>query len=132
MRQSVADENVVRLEDAVVGARLSERRCGDGDGGRFIFYDYPRASSLPMIEHGVAAPRHAADHHRHFVGKQPMRIVLVGDKKVREMLAHPLLGREADVAAAQKVKHRGLRAGGLRFERDGRKIEWGHVKKEKK
>lgn len=101
---SVADDEVVDVEQQVVCRDLGEDVGRDGDVGSLVFHNHPRPH-LSAVEHGVGAQMLAADGELHLVGKQRGRVAKVVDEVVDEVLAHPFLWREGNVAAAKRVEN---------------------------
>ena len=104
MQQSVADNEVIDVQQHVVSRYLVEHPLGQGYCRRLVF-DYHYRSRCLVVKHAVAAELLVAGTKFNLVGEQGRRITLVADKEVDEMLAHPFLGRQADVFPPQSIEN---------------------------
>ena len=103
--QTITHDQIFGTQDTVVRRNLIEYLLSDFHVWRLVFYDHSRCATLASIQHSVAATTHSAHVDSHLVGHQWGRVSQVVDQVVREVLAHPLLGRQRDVTAAQNVKN---------------------------
>ena len=124
--QSVAHDEIVGTEHAVVSNDLIENGLRDFHRGGFVFHDEARTPSVAMAQHGVASPCGAVQIEAHLIGHEHGREVLVVDEEVHEVLAHPLFGCQCHVSTAQPVVDGGASLLCARAIGVGRKIEWLH------
>lgn len=105
--ESVGDDKVGDMHDNVIARNLVERVLAELDGRSLIFH-YHAWPGVEVVEYGVATSGCAVQGEGNLILQLSLRIPLVLNKVMHEMLAHPFLGCEADVAAAQGVKHGGM------------------------
>lgn len=92
------------MQHYIVSAYLVKRALADYYVRSLVFDNHPWAS-LGVIQHSVAAFRGFVQRERHFVCQHFTWVSLVLDEETDEVLPHPFLGREADVASSNCVKH---------------------------
>lgn len=102
--QAVGDDEVVDMEQQVVGGNLGEHPLRQGNVGGLVLDDH-QGAHVRAVDKGVAAQRLLATPQRDLVGQQALGVALVVDQEMGEVLAHPLFGRQGHVAATQKVEN---------------------------
>ena len=66
--QTVADDEIVGAQHAVVRIDLLENGLRDGDVGGLVFYDDARTAAGTMVEYAVATTLYAANVNGYLVG----------------------------------------------------------------
>ena len=101
--ETVAHYEKVDVEQHVVGGNLVEHALRYLHRRRLVLDNHARPQ-LPVVEHAVGSEPLAAYGERNLVGHERGGVALVAYEPVDEVLAHPFLGRESHVAAAQNVE----------------------------
>ena len=102
--QAVAYDKVINLQRKVVACYLCKDilrylyACG------FVLYYNPRLQQF-VVDNSVAAAFCSVECYRNFVAHQCLRVTLVVQKVMHEVLSHPLFGCECDVAFTQDVEN---------------------------
>ena len=97
------DDEVIDVQQHVVGRYLVEHALRELHRRRLVF-NYHHGLRSPVVQHAVAPQTLVARAKLHLVGHERRRIALMLGEEVDEMLAHPLFGRQADVAPPQRVE----------------------------
>ena len=110
-------------EDSEASVYLLKDMLRDGNVGCFIFNYNARYPPRAVIQHTVAAACHAPHVDGHLVGQQCGRVALMLHQVMRKVLPHPLLGREPQVAVAQKIIYGRLPVAVAEFHLIGGQVE---------
>ena len=114
MLPSVGNGEIVYTQKQVVDGNLVEYFLGYCNGGSLVFNYHPGAKGA-VVDHGVGTHDLFAHRELHLVGNQSGGVVLLADKQVDEVLAHPLLGSEGYPTAAKGVENHGAVAFAANF-----------------
>ena len=101
--EAVAHYEKVDVEQHVVGGYLVEHALRYLHRRGLVLYNHARPQ-LSVVEHAVGSEPLAAYGERNLVGHERGGVALVADEPVDEVLAHPFLGCQSHVAAAQNVE----------------------------
>ena len=123
--QTVADDEVGHLQNHVVAAYLVEGLLADGNVRSLELHDDERAA-LTVVEHGIGTALHAVLLQAYLVPQASQGIAQMLRHPVREMLAHPFLGREHHPAAAHKVPDEESPVAALQTYIGRRKVQFQH------
>lgn len=104
MCEPVGNNEILCVQLDVVSSDLFEHSTGDMDVGSLVFDDHAGAE-LAVVEDAVGPQVFLSDAEGDLVGQQRGGVAKAGDEPVREVLAHPFLGREGYPAAAKRVEH---------------------------
>ena len=123
--QAVADDEVGHLQNHVVAAYLVEGLLADADVRSLELHDDER-SALTVVEHGIGTALHAVLLQAYLVPQASQGIAQMLRHPVREMLAHPFLGREHHPSAAHKVPDEESPVAALQTYIGRRKVQFQH------
>ena len=83
---------------------LLEGLAVDANAWGFVL-NYGQRLQVAVVDHGVAAARHAVEVDGHLIGHKRGRVILLAYEKMHKVLAHPLLGRQCDITLAQSIEN---------------------------
>ena len=102
--QAVAYDEVIDVQQHVVHGDLVEHPLRKLHRGGFVFHNHDGLRRL-VIQHAVASQALVASAKLHLVGHERRWIAFTVGKEMDEMLAHPFLRRQTDVAPPQGVEN---------------------------
>jgi len=105
MADAVAHHQIISMQQEIVDHDLVECLLLYFYVGCLVLDNHPRTQGL-VVKNRVAAQPLVAHMQLQLVGQKSLRVALVLDEEVREVLAHPLLRRQGDVLAAQEVENK--------------------------
>lgn len=103
MLQSVADHEVINVQNQIISAYLVEHGLGDFHVGGFILHDH-LCCEVPSVEHGVAPFLGVVQPQLHFVGHQCARVAFVFNQEMYEMLTYPFFRSQGHIASADEIE----------------------------
>lgn len=97
---TVGHHEIVGAQHAIVAVDLLKDTLCERHVGGFVLHDEPGTAAASVKKHRVAAPLHTIDVELYLVLEQWGGVVEAPDEVAYEMLAHPLLGCQPDIATA--------------------------------
>lgn len=102
MPYPIADHEIICTENFIVAAYLAKDFIRNGNRRGFVLHNDSGRKGAG-IQYGITSSPHSVKCNGNFIGHKGLRVVLLSDEIMREMLPHPFLWCESHVTFPQRV-----------------------------